>query len=86
MIRCLEYGRHAALLFTLALTMACSGAQSGDPCDRGGKVFAHVERLSGVAAFVCTALGGDSDKCQRHTGYVELAADTFGAGCALAAE
>jgi hypothetical protein len=69
-----------------ALLCACGGPQSGNPCDVGGKVTAHVQRLSGVAAFVCTALGGDSDKCQRHTGYVDLAADTFGAGCALAAE
>ena len=66
--------------------LSCGGAQRGDACDVGGKVAEHVQRLSAVAAFVCTALGGDSDKCQRHTGYVDLAADTFGAGCALAAE
>lgn len=64
---------------------ACSGPQSVDPCERGGKAFETLERLSGVAAFVCSALGGDSEKCHRHTGFVELAANTFGAGCELVA-
>jgi hypothetical protein len=74
------------LALVAALLCACSGPQSGAPCDVGGKVAEHVQRLSGVAAFVCTALGGDSEKCQRHTGFVDLAADTFDAGCALVAE
>ena len=77
-----------ALILTAAVSVAllsCGGTQRGNPCDVGGKVAEHVQRLSGVAAFVCTALGGDSDKCQRHTGFVELAADTFGAGCELVA-
>jgi len=66
-----------------SLLFACSGPQSADPCARGGKAFETIERLSGVAAFVCSALGGDSDKCHRHTGFVELASDTFGSGCEL---
>ncbi len=69
----------------VGLLCACSGAQSVDPCQRGGKAFETIERLSGVAAFVCGALGGDAEKCHRHTGFVELAADTFGAGCELVA-
>jgi len=73
------------LSLVCALLCACGGAQSVDPCHRGGKAFETLERLSGVASFVCSALGGDSDKCQRHTGFVELAADTFGAGCELVA-
>ena|GEM_PF-2641238 len=78
-----------ALILASAVSVAllsCGGAQRGNPCDVGGKVAEHVQRLSGVAAFVCTALGGDSEKCQRHTGFVDLAADTFDAGCALVAE
>jgi len=74
------------VILSIAMSTGCGGAQSGNPCDVGGKVAEHVQRLSGVAAFVCTALGGDSEKCQRHTGYVNLAADTFNAGCALTAE
>ena len=74
------------LALVAALLCACSGPQSGAPCDVGGKVAEHVRRLSGVAAFVCTELGGGSEKCQRHTGFVDLAADTFDAGCALVAE
>lgn len=73
------------LSLVCALLCACGGPQSVDPCQQGGKAFETLERLSGVAAFVCSALGGDSDKCQRHTGFVELAADTFGAGCELVA-
>jgi hypothetical protein len=73
------------LSLVCALLCACGGPQSVDPCQRGGKAFETLERLSGVAAFVCSALGGDSEKCQRHTGFVELAADTFGAGCELVA-
>jgi hypothetical protein len=78
-----------ALILAAAVSVAllsCGGAQRGNPCDVGGKVAEHVQRLSGVAALVCTALGGDSEKCQRHTGFVDLAADTFEAGCVLVAE
>lgn len=78
-----------ALILTAAVSVAllsCGGAQRANPCDVGGKVAEHVQRLSGVAAFVCGALGGDAEKCQRHTGFVDLAADTFDAGCALVAE
>jgi hypothetical protein len=81
--------RADALILAAAVSVAllsCGGAQRGNPCDVGGKVSEHVQRLSGVAAFVCAALGGDSEKCQRHTGFVDLAADTFDAGCALVAE
>ena len=81
--------RADALILTAAVSVAllsCGGAQRGNPCDVGAKVAGHVQRLSGVASFVCTALGGDSEKCQRHTGFVDLAADTFDAGCALVAE
>ena len=44
-----------------ALLCACGGPQSGNPCDVGGKVTAHVQRLSGVAAFVCTGVVNAAD-------------------------
>ena len=65
---------------------ACSGVQSVDRCDRGGKVFAAIARAVDVAGFACAALGGDSDKCLAASEAVEVARGAFGGVCALVVE
>jgi hypothetical protein len=75
--------RRGALFLALC---ACSGVQSVDRCDRGGKVFAAIARAVDVAGFACAALGGDSDKCLAASEAVEVARGAFGGVCALVAE
>ena len=74
-----HFGGKAVAVVILACLAGCSGVQS--PCEIGSKVSAHVERLSGVMAFACVALGGDSEKCQRATGAVDLAVGAVGGLC-----
>jgi len=76
--------RRAILLLSLC---ACSGVQSADDrCDRGGKVFAALDRAVDVAGFACAALGGDSGKCLVASEAVEVARGAFGGVCALVLE
>ena len=75
--------RRGALFLALC---ACSGVQSVDRCDRGGKVFAAIARAVDVAGFAWAALGGDSDKCLAASEAVEVARGAFGGVCALVVE
>tara|TARA_R110000796_G_scaffold19712_6_gene59182 strand:- start:1556 stop:1768 length:213 start_codon:yes stop_codon:yes gene_type:complete len=59
-------------IFAALLSMSCGGVQAFEVCAVSGKLLGH---LSTVAEFACGLLGGDSEKCGRAVGALDVASD-----------